>query len=223
MLVKYVEGNGKIKDLDGALQTTKKLSLATLGARWPRSTESLGFYTVKKYQIFVMWCLPHVLDHLDLGLDSILGGIGAMFIEVGRLFYTHSRSYGWTSQSRQNAQELLVAWHVCLEESVGPNLSPLEPVAGIHSRAFFFGLSSVKVTTFILKMMANKCFAGFLVAKSHISLFERLQKFCTKFQLVENNQKKNFKKKKKLFFSLVAARLDLVVLWLIDSLATLQS
>jgi hypothetical protein len=72
-------------------------------------------------------------------------------------------------------------------------------------------------------MMANRCFAGFLVAKSHISLFERLQNFCTKFQLVENNQKKNFKKKKKLFFSLVAARLDLVVLWLIDSLATLQS
>jgi hypothetical protein len=37
-----------------------------------------------------MWCLSNVLDHLDLGLDSILGGIGAMLIEVGRLFYTHS-------------------------------------------------------------------------------------------------------------------------------------
>jgi len=48
---------------------------------------------------------------------------------------------------------------------------------------FSFGLSSVKVTTFLLKMMANRCFASFLVAKSHISLFERLQKICTKFQL----------------------------------------
>ncbi len=38
VLVKYVEGNGKIKDLDGALQTMNKLNLATLGARWPRST-----------------------------------------------------------------------------------------------------------------------------------------------------------------------------------------
>ncbi len=38
MLVKYVARNGKIKDLDGALPTMKKLSLATLGARWPRST-----------------------------------------------------------------------------------------------------------------------------------------------------------------------------------------
>jgi hypothetical protein len=71
----------------------------------------------------------------------------------------------------------------------------LEHVAGIHSRAFFFGLSSVKVTTFLLKMMANRCFAGFLVAKSHISLFERLQNFCTKLQLVENNKKKKLKKK----------------------------
>jgi hypothetical protein len=102
MLVKYAKGNGKIKDLDGVLQIVKKLSLATLGARWPRSTKSLGFYKVEEYQIFVMWCLPHVLDHLDLGPDSILGGIGAMLIEVGRLFYTHSRSYGWTSQSKQN-------------------------------------------------------------------------------------------------------------------------
>jgi hypothetical protein len=182
MLVKYAAGNGKIKDLDGALQNVKKLSPATLGARWLRSTKSLGFYKVEEYQIFTMWCLPHVLDHLDLGLDSILGGIGVVLIEVGRLFYTHSRSYDWTFQSRQNARELLAAWRVRLEESVGPNSSLLEHVAGIHSRAVFFGLSSVKVTTFFLKMMA-RCFAGFLVPKSHISLFERLQKFCTKFQL----------------------------------------
>ncbi len=90
MLVKYAAGNGKIKDLDGALPTVKKLSLATLGARWPRSTEPLGFYKAEEYQIFVMWCLPHVLDHLDLGLDSISSGIGAVLTEVGRLFYTHS-------------------------------------------------------------------------------------------------------------------------------------
>jgi hypothetical protein len=49
MLVKYAEGNGKIKDLDGALQTVKKLSLATLGARWPMSRESLWFYKAKEY------------------------------------------------------------------------------------------------------------------------------------------------------------------------------
>jgi hypothetical protein len=130
-----------------------------------------------------MWCLPHVLDHLDLGLDSILGGIGVVLTEVGNLFYTHSRSYQLTFQSRQNVWELLVAWRVCLEESVGPNSFLLEHVASIHSRAFSFGLSSVKVTTFFLKWMANVCFTGFLVAKFHISLFERLQNFCIKFQL----------------------------------------
>ncbi len=69
-----------------------------------------------------------------------------------------------------------------LEESVGPNSSPLEHVAGMHSRAVFFGLSRVKVTTFLLKMMA-RCFASFLVVESHISLFERLQNFCIKFRL----------------------------------------
>jgi hypothetical protein len=54
MLVKYAIGNGKIKDLDGVLPFVKKLSLPTLGARWPRSIKSIGFYKAKKYQIFVM-------------------------------------------------------------------------------------------------------------------------------------------------------------------------
>jgi hypothetical protein len=49
MLVKYAKGNGKIKDLDGVLQSVKKLSLATLGARWPRNREFLGFYKAKEY------------------------------------------------------------------------------------------------------------------------------------------------------------------------------
>jgi hypothetical protein len=96
MLVKYGERNGKIKDLDSVLQTAKKLNPITLGASWPNSIKFVGFYKAEDYQIFVMWCLPHVVDHLDLGLDSILGGIGAMLIGVGRPFYTHSRSYGWT-------------------------------------------------------------------------------------------------------------------------------
>jgi len=89
-LVKYVERNGKIKDFDGVLQTMKKLGPTTLGASWPRSIESLGFCKAEEYQIFVMWCLPRVIDHLVLGLDSILVGIGAVFTEVGRPFYTHS-------------------------------------------------------------------------------------------------------------------------------------
>jgi len=70
----------------------KKLSPATLGTRWPRSIESPGFYKAEEYQIFVMWCLPHVLDHLNLGLDSILGVTDAVLTEVGRLFYTHLKA-----------------------------------------------------------------------------------------------------------------------------------
>jgi hypothetical protein len=49
MLVKYAERNEKIKNLDGALQSVKKLNFFTLGTRWPTSRESLGFYKASEY------------------------------------------------------------------------------------------------------------------------------------------------------------------------------
>ncbi len=83
MLVKYAEGNGKIKDLDGALQIVKKLSDATLGTRWPRSLISLGFYkgcekTPNLCYVVLTTCLRSFgFGHgLHFGWD--------------RLFYTHS-------------------------------------------------------------------------------------------------------------------------------------
>jgi hypothetical protein len=58
-----------------------------LGARKPRDIEYLGYYKVEEYQNFIiMWCLPHVLNYLDLGLNIVLGGTSALFKEIERFF-----------------------------------------------------------------------------------------------------------------------------------------
>lgn len=54
---------------------------------------------------------------------------GILLTEIARLFYSHSRKYGWTSKGMQNARQLLAAWHIRMEESTGPNSLPLEHVA----------------------------------------------------------------------------------------------
>jgi hypothetical protein len=83
-----------------------------------------------------MWCLPLVLDHLDMGIDSILGGMGVVFTKIGRLFYIHIKNYSWMSQNMENVLKLLSTWCVCLEESVRPNSFPLEHVVGEPSFLF---------------------------------------------------------------------------------------
>ncbi len=50
MLVKYVEGNGKIKDLNGVLQSEEVEVCHTWSKMaGPSSGESLGFYKVEEY------------------------------------------------------------------------------------------------------------------------------------------------------------------------------
>ena len=51
--------------------------------------------------------------------------------EIGRLFYSHNQKYGWTIKAMAHASALLSAWRIRMEESAGPNSSPLEHVAGI--------------------------------------------------------------------------------------------
>jgi hypothetical protein len=43
-----------------------------------------------------------MLNHLDMGIDSILGGMGVVLTKIGRLFYTHSNNYSWMSQNMEN-------------------------------------------------------------------------------------------------------------------------
>ena len=131
MLVQYGEQHGRAKDIDAALYAVKHCRPQGLGARWPRNISSLGYYKAEEYQLFVMWCLPHILDHLNIGESSVLGATGILLTEIGRLFYSHSRKYGWTEKAMVNARKLLAAWYIRMEESAGPNSSPLEHVAGI--------------------------------------------------------------------------------------------
>jgi hypothetical protein len=75
ILVKYAEERGLSKDVDEAMTTMRKIRPLDIGARWPRSISSLGYYKAEEYQIFVMWCLPHILDHLNLDMNSTLGAL----------------------------------------------------------------------------------------------------------------------------------------------------
>jgi hypothetical protein len=53
MLTKRAKGNGKMKKLDGALQTMKSWVLQDLEQPWwPRSAKSLGLYKVDEYPNF---------------------------------------------------------------------------------------------------------------------------------------------------------------------------
>ena len=61
-----------------------------------------------------MWCLPHILDHLNLGPGSVLGASGMLLTEIGHLFYIHSERYGWTSQGMQNVRQFLADWHIMM-------------------------------------------------------------------------------------------------------------
>jgi hypothetical protein len=86
MLVKNAKGNGKMNNLQVTMKSIKKLRPQGLGARKPRDRDSLGYYKVEEYQIFIiMWCLPHVLNHLDLALNIVLSGTSAFFREIERL------------------------------------------------------------------------------------------------------------------------------------------
>lgn len=141
LLVKYAEERGLSKDVDEAMATMRKIRPLDVGARWPRSISSLGYYKAEEYQIFVMWCLPHIVDHLNLDMNSTLGALGMVLNEIGRLFYNHSRKYGWTVKAMAHASALLSAWRIRMEESVGPNSSPLEHVAGTFLFCFLVFLT----------------------------------------------------------------------------------
>jgi hypothetical protein len=68
-----------------------------------------------------MWCLPHVLDPPNLGLNYVLSGIGMILTKIGKLFYIYSWKYGWTIQNMTFARIFLLAWQVHLQENVGQN------------------------------------------------------------------------------------------------------
>ena len=129
LVLKVFESNKYI--LEEALERITKLRPGDLGSRWPQNPNSrLGYWKAEEYTLFIRWCLPHVLDSAGFNDSHFIGVIGMILLEVERLFYSHSRTYGWTQDSIFIARELLATWRIKMEEALGPNSSPLEHVAG---------------------------------------------------------------------------------------------
>lgn len=63
-------------------------------------------------------------------MESELGTLGMLLVEVARLFYVKSRHEGWTASTLQKGRAILAAWRVRSEEAWGPNGAILEHVAG---------------------------------------------------------------------------------------------
>jgi len=59
-----------------------------------------------------------------------LYGIGQILTEFARLFFSHSRTNGWTNYSIIVARTLLLAWNIHWEELVGSSGSILQHIAG---------------------------------------------------------------------------------------------
>ena len=123
LLVKYAEERGLSKDVDKAMTTMRKIRPLDVGARWPKNIYYFGYY---KAEVFT----TYILNHLNLDMNSTLGALRMVLNEIGCLFYSHSRKYGLTVKAMAHASAFLYAWRIRLEESAGPNSSPLEHVAG---------------------------------------------------------------------------------------------
>jgi hypothetical protein len=129
LVLKVFESNKYI--LEEALERITILRPGDLGSRWPHNPNSrLGYWKAEEYTLFIRWCLPHVLDSVGFNDSHLIGVIGMILLEVGRLFYSHSHTYGWTHDSIFIARELLPTWRIKMEEVLGPYSSPLEHVAG---------------------------------------------------------------------------------------------
>ena len=79
---------------------------------------------------FIQWCLLYILDRLGYKKYEEFCLLGLILMEISQIFFTHSRTHGWTFGAIIIAREYLVAWRVRWEELYGPNGSILEHIAG---------------------------------------------------------------------------------------------
>lgn len=103
-----------------------------LGDRWPKEpTTRLGYFRAEEYQNFIMWVLPYMLDYFNMqDTQPILYETGLLLIDIAHLFYSFSRTNGWTLDTIHIARTLLQAWKIRKDDYYGPNASILEHMAG---------------------------------------------------------------------------------------------
>jgi hypothetical protein len=80
LLVSTMEKIGWMLELETTLAIVTCQRPKGLGGCWPWKFKSLGYYKTEEYQLFIMWCLPYILDHLNLGMFTVLGGSGVLLI-----------------------------------------------------------------------------------------------------------------------------------------------
>ena len=92
LLVQTFIDLGREKNLEEALRVVSQPACRPkgLGQRWPTSLDSLGFFKAKEYTNFILWCLPFILEKLQIEKHFVLGSLGVFLTEVGRLFFVNT-------------------------------------------------------------------------------------------------------------------------------------
>ncbi len=90
LLVSTMEKVGRMPKLEITLTIVICQRPKGLGGHWPWKLKFLGYNKAEEYQLFVMWCLAYILDHLNIGSSTMFGGLGVLLIEVSQLFHSHS-------------------------------------------------------------------------------------------------------------------------------------
>lgn len=121
-LKKYVEhfidvlGTSRTEkgEIDKTLRDVTKARPKGVGSRWPRDpTTRIGYFKAEEYQNFVMWILPYMLDCLSVKSQNLkLYDLGVVLVEIGSLYYSHLRTYGWTAEVVNIVRHLWSAWRI---------------------------------------------------------------------------------------------------------------
>ena len=61
----------------------------------------------------------------------VLGSLGILLTEIGRLFFVHTRRHRSTKDHMTIGRMLLCVWKVRSEYNLDPNNSPLEHIASV--------------------------------------------------------------------------------------------
>jgi len=98
--------------------------------RWPKKPfDRLGYFKAEEFTRFIIFCVPHILREVGVSIDSDLGILGLLLVDIAHLFYIKSRDKGWTVENMATGRSLLASWRVRSKEAWGANRAILEHVA----------------------------------------------------------------------------------------------
>ncbi|CAM6118115.1 unnamed protein product [Calypogeia fissa] len=129
LLVSSVDRSDQ-KTFEDALSEVTARRPKGFDGRWPKKPfDRLGYFKAEEFTRFIIFCVPHILREIGIRLDSSLGILGLLLVDISRLFYIKSRDEGWSVENMTKARSLLASWRVWSEEAGGPSGAILEHVA----------------------------------------------------------------------------------------------